>query len=343
MPLKPDLMKISEGKNYVEFTVERIEDLFILYLVIKPNDLVYSWTVRDVRGRGGERLGRERVYLGVRVKSLEFHEPRGVLRIRGVIEDYPNWLEGAGGSYHSLDVGIGSTIKVMRSVSRGYVEQLIDALGSSVRLLIVSMSIEETTVALASRLGVNIIATINNNYIQDKESGGSLLNQRYIDDVFKSIRQLAELHKPDAIVLAAQSMLINSIPNPDVRGIPVERVTVSEGGLVGVYEVERRGYLDKLGLRLGYETVNKIMEELGRGNGLVALGDEVHEALSMGAAESVVMLSRLLMEKAEEAREIVDMCMRTRARLIIVPEDSEAGKVLNGLGGLAALLRYRIN
>jgi len=154
---------------------------------------------------------------------------------------------------------------------------------------------------------------------------------------------LAELHKPDAIVLAAQSMLINSIPNPDVRGIPVERVTVSEGGLVGVYEVERRGYLDKLGLRLGYETVNKIMEELGRGNGLVALGDEVHEALSMGATESVVMLSRLLMEKAEEAREIVDMCMRTRARLIIVPEDSEAGKVLNGLGGLAALLRYRIN
>jgi protein pelota len=231
----------------------------------------------------------------------------------------------------------------MRSVSRGYVEQLIDALGSSIRLLIVSVSIEETTVALASRLGVRVIATINNNYIQDKESGGSLLSQRYIDDVLKAIRQLAELHKPDAIVLAAQSMLINSIPNPEVGRIPVERVTVSEGGLVGVYEVERRGYLDKLGLRLGYEAVSRIMEELGRGGGLVALGDEVHKALSMGAAESVVMLSRFLMERAEEVRGIVEMCMRTRARLIIVPEDSEAGRVLNGLGGLAALLRYRIS
>ncbi len=123
----------------------------------------------------------------------------------------------------------------------------------------------------------------------------------------------------------------------------MERVTVSEGGLVGVYEVERRGYLDKLGLRLGYEAVSRIMEELGRGGGLVALGDEVHKALSMGAAESVVMLSRFLMERAEEVRGIVEMCMRTRARLIIVPEDSEAGRVLNGLGGLAALLRYRIS
>lgn len=335
-------MRISEGRNYVEFTVERTEDLFILYLIIKPNDLVYSWTVRELRGRGGERLGRERVYLGIRVKELEFHEPRGVLRIRGVIEDYPDWLEGAGGSYHSLDVGVGSSIKVMRSISRDYINQLIDALGSNLRLLIVSVSIEETTVALATRLGVSIVATISNNYTQGKESGGPLLSQRYLDDISKYVKQLAEMHRPDAIVIASQSMLINEIPNPEVSGVRVERVIVSEGGLMGVYEVERRGYLDKLGLRLGYEAVNRVMEELSKGSGLAALGDEVREALSMGAAEVVMILDRLLIEKAEEASDIVTMSIKTRARLMVIPENSEAGKVLSGLGGLAALLRYRI-
>ncbi len=336
------LMKINEGKNYVELTVERVEDLFIVYLVLKPGDLIYSWTVREVRGRSGERFGREKVYLGVRVKSLEFHEPRGVLRIRGIIEDYPEWLEGAGGSYHSLEVGVGSTLKIMRSIDRDYLGQLINTLGSGIKVLIASISIEETTVALATRLGVSVIATISNNYVQSKESGGSLMNQRYIDDISKVVKQLTEIHKPTALIIATQGMLVNSIPNIEVRGISIERVIVSEGGLSGVYEVERRGYLDKIGLKLGYDIVNRIMEELGKGSGLVALGDEVYEALSIGAAESVAMLNKLLMEKAEESRRIVDECIRTRARLIIVPEGSEAGKLLSGLGGLAALLRFRV-
>ncbi|WP_048062808.1 pelota family protein [Caldivirga maquilingensis] len=335
-------MKINEGKNYVELTVERVEDLFILYLILKPGDLVYSWTVREVRGRSGERFGREKVYLGVRVRDLEFHEPRGVLRIRGIIEDYPEWLEGAGGSYHSLEVGIGSTLKIMRSINRDYLEQLINTLSSGIKVLIVSVSIEETTVALATRLGVSIIATISNNYIQGKESGGSLINQRYIDDVSKVVRQLTEVHKPNALIIATQGMLMSSIPDIEVKGVPVERVIVSEGGLSGIYEVERRGYLDKVGLKLGYDTVNRIMEELSKGSGLVALGDEIYEALSMGAVDSLVMLDKLLIEKAEESRRIIDDCIRTRAKLIIVPDGSEAGKLLNGLGGLAALLRFRI-
>ncbi|WP_291766361.1 hypothetical protein [Caldivirga sp. UBA161] len=335
-------MKINEGKNFVELTVERVEDLFILYLTLKPGDLVYSWTVREVRGRSGERFRREKVYLGIRVKELEFHEPRGVLRVRGIIEDYPEWLEGAGGSYHSLEVGIGSMLKIMRSISRDYLEQLINTLSSGIKVIIASISIEETTVALATRLGVSVIATINNNYIQSKESGGSLINQRYIDDISKVVKQLAEIHKPNALIIAAQGMLMNSIPNIDVKGVIIENAIVSEGGLSGIYEVERRGYLDKVGLKLGYNTVNRIMEELSKGSGLVALGDEIYEALSMGAVDSVAMLDKLLMEKAEESRRIVDECIRTRAKLVIVPEGSEAGKLLSGLGGLAALLRFRI-
>ena len=336
------LMKINEGKNYVELTVERVEDLFILYLILKPGDLVYSWTVREVRGRSGERFGREKVYLGVRVRELEFHEPRGVLRIRGIIEDYPEWLEGAGGSYHSLEVGIGSTLKIMRSISREYLEQLINTLSSGIKVIIVSVSIEETTVALATRLGVSVIATISNNYVQGKEGGGSLINQRYIEDISKVVRQLAEAHKPNALIIATQGMLMSSIPDIEVKGILVERVVVSEGGLSGIYEVERRGYLDKVGLKLGYDTVNRIMEELSKGSGLVALGDEIYEALSMGAVDSLVMLDKLLIERAEESRRIIDNCIRTRAKLVIVPEGSEAGKLLSGIGGLAALLRFRI-
>lgn len=336
------LMRINEGKNYVELTAERFEDLFILYLILKPGDLVYAWTVREVRGRGGERFGREKVYLGIRVKDLEFHEPRGVLRVRGIIEDYPEWLEGAGGSYHSLEVGVGSSLKIMRSISREYLEQLINMLSSGIKILIVSVSIEEAVIALATRLGVSVIATISNNYVQGKEGGGSLISQRYIDDILKSVRQLAEIHKPNALIIAAQGMLMSSIPNIEVKGVPVERAIVSEGGLSGVYEVERRGYLDKVGLKLGYDTVNRIMEELSKGSGLVALGDEVYEALGMGAVDSLVMLDKLLMERAEESRRIIDECIKTRAKLIIVPEGSEAGKLLSGLGGLAALLRFRI-
>lgn len=67
-------MRIEYGRDYVDLTPEFDEDLFILYLIINEGDVIYSWTVREIRGKeGGERGGeREKVYLGLRVIDVEY-------------------------------------------------------------------------------------------------------------------------------------------------------------------------------------------------------------------------------------------------------------------------------
>ena len=335
-------MKYTLGKNYTELQVERIEDLAILYMVIEEGDLIYSWTAREVRGRGGERLGRERVYLGIRVKSVEFHEPRGVLRIRGIIVDYPDWLEGAGGSYHSLDVGPGSAIKVMRRIDEEYLKLLIGTFSSSVKALIVSFSVEETAIALVDRNGVEEVSIIQNKYVNNKEEGGSLVSQRYVEEVSKRVREIFEAGKPTVIIVASPGMLRPFTPRLDQLNASVKYVEVTEGGLAGVYEVERSGVLDEVGLMLGSKYVSRVMEELSRSEGKVALGAEVDEAFKLGAVQVLLISSRYMFENLTRVKNLVSQVIKTRASLVIIPSGTEPGKILEGLGGVAALLRFSL-
>jgi protein pelota len=87
------------------------------------------------------------------------------------------------------------------------------------------------------------------------------------------------------------------------------------------------------------ESVERLMEEIGK-NGLATYGPKhVEDAAKAGAVEMLLILDSLIREKDHDA--VVRDTEVQKGNVIIVSERHDAGRQLAALGGIAAILRYK--
>ena len=96
------------------------------------------------------------------------------------------------------------------------------------------------------------------------------------------------------------------------------------------------------GSRVAIEThlVEKALEEIAK-DGMVAYGPlEVQRAVDMGAVDTLLVLDVLVRQKkADRAMASVESA---RGKIVVISEHIEAGKKLDSIGGIVALLRFRL-
>ncbi len=122
---------------------------------------------------------------------------------------------------------------------------------------------------------------------------------------------------------------------------------LGSSGRAGINEMLSRSEISKTleEARLSVETklVNKLMEEIGKGN-LATYGfDQVKEALDFGAVEILLMTDKFFSDKREDCEELMKKAEETRAEIHIIGTDYDPGKQLQSLGGIAAILRFKID
>src|SRR5512133_3807670 len=96
------IMHQDRFKGEIKLQVEVNDDLWHLFNIVRPGDLVFASTYRrdesaKVDKIRSERADKKRMTLGIRVEKMEFHEYDGRLRILGVIEEGPQDV----GAYHT--------------------------------------------------------------------------------------------------------------------------------------------------------------------------------------------------------------------------------------------------
>jgi len=125
------------------------------------------------------------------------------------------------------------------------------------------------------------------------------------------------------------------------RAIVVETRRIGRGA---VQEVIGKGALDKLidDLQLSREV--KMMEEVLlriSQDSAVAYGrQQVGEAIEFGAVEQVLIADTLLRD--EDVMHLIEKAEAMRATIVVLSSSFEPGERLVALGGIAALLRYRL-
>ena len=115
-------------------------------------------------------------------------------------------------------------------------------------------------------------------------------------------------------------------------------------GYGAVQEAIGNGVLSRVAEDVQLAREVEVMDELFMRiskNGAVAYGDsEVRDAVDFGAAETVIILDSRLRD-GSLSRTIED-AERLGASVVVLSSEFEPGKRLEGLGGSAALLRYKI-
>jgi protein pelota len=342
---------LKHGK--IKLAVETLDDLWHLQHLIELNDVVTAQTWRREQETEDklrpERPEKRRVTLSIKVESVEFHPHANRLRLLGVIVEGPDT-----GKHHSFSLELGSTLAIIKEWKPDHFDRIREAVRASRRPRVLLLALDDSSAefALVRQYGLDELGTVSHH-----RAGKRYAVEREVDEK-KFFHRLAEAMN-DVISREGVRTVIVAGPGftkdaflkflrekfPDLPS-KVRLDDISSGGRAGLYEIVRRGLIERVSRedRVSCETllVEQLMTEIARG-GLAAYGKaEVEQALSVGAIDKLLAADELLRRDRASIDKILEQTRKTRGEVVVISTEHDAGKQLLSLGGVAALLRFKI-
>ncbi|MFH1587405.1 MAG: mRNA surveillance protein pelota [Candidatus Diapherotrites archaeon] len=344
------IVKLDKKDNFFEVVPENLDDLWHLERIIENGDLVSGSTERKIKPKvPGEKPFRAKMFIEVEAEGIEFHKFSGKLRVNGVItsgtpEEYVELK-----SHHTIEIEPMKNVKVRKKLLKNYqIERLEKAKKASSRakMLLVSMDDEGASFALLKEYGLEESGKIFSGK-QGKQYKGMDEGTKYFDEVLKK----AEDSGAEKVVFAGPGFTKNNF-GKFLEGKKKKFEAIFESsnsvGITGLNELVKNGVIDKIAneLELSRETgiVEKFLAEIGKDSGLASYGvEEVKNAVNSGAVDVLLIGEKALIEKREELEKLMETAESLQAKVHIISSSHEAGKQLEGMGGVAAVLRYKLN
>jgi protein pelota len=285
--------------------------------------------------------------LGIRVSEVKFHEFSDRLRVHGTIEEGPQDL----GSFHThnIDADKMDKFSIIKEQWKDHQLQRIDeAVKHSNQAILTFVSLDEdtATVAVLRQSGVQWIADIDS-----KRSGKMYESKDTENEYFGEIISVARTNKTkdSTLVIVGPGFTKEHFIKYGKEKEPqlFEKCMVhgtGNSGMNGVQEALKTGVVEQITKenRCVFETslIEKLFEEIKK-DGLATYGEqEVKNALMNGAVERLLITDILVRNKKGE--ELLRLAKQNNSEFTIINTMHEAGKKIEGLGGVGALLRFKI-
>jgi protein pelota len=344
----------------MKLELRNIDDLWVLYNIIVKGDRILGKTTREVKSTESARPSSKRVTitLGITVQRVYFDRDLDRLRIHGIVFEAPEEVR-VTGSHHTLSVGPEDIVTILKDKWLNHqVERVVKAIIAEEPIMILALDSEEASVAVLRSFGLDFKGEVRSRLPGKAEAEK---RQVAMTDYFQRIESLlkticAQLPGPILIVgpgftkdhfakeLRSQAGYIGT------RTVAVK--SVGSGGVAGVHEAIRVGAVNKIRRDARSiqeaELVNEALKRLGSSSGDVSYGlEQVQADTEAGAVDTLIVSDQVVREAEDEERSRIEGTMRIveerGGKVALVSSEQEAGKMLRSLGGIAALLRYRLH
>jgi protein pelota len=298
-------------------------------------EAVQSDRIRKERGK------KQKIRLTLEVKNVEYQSFGQRLRCHGVIAVG----ERDQGSHHTLILEPGDDFEIGKTQWHSHQKKrLREAAQPTVTALAVAVESDSITIAELRTYGIREVKTLNRAG-SGKSTGGEELKSFYS----RTVEQLVDVHIKNAIIviigpgfLKEDFVTVGKDEAPDIfKGCVVENS--GQGGMTGIHEAISRGTLPKAVSQIKIQeemaAVEKLREALSKD--MATYGkSEVGNAISVGAAESMLILSEKT--RSKDGRKLLDLADKNRTPIIEISSHHHGGEMLTGLGDVAVVLRYRL-
>jgi protein pelota len=334
----------------LKLKVEHPEDLWYLNNMIDPGDTVSGKTLRKLKPTEEAKAERKLVFMAIQVEKIDYSPQE--LRVSGKVlegpEDVPH------GSYHTFSIEQGNIITLTKPEWLGYqLDYLKEATTVKVpKIIICVFDREEAVFAKLTRDGYTMLTTIKGKVA--KKAVDEKVKETFYESIIAQLEEYDKRFALDKIILASPAFwkeeLYKVLTNQELKK-KIIQATCSGVDETAIAEVLKRKETQQA---LQAERVSKemsIVEDLFLAiakKGPAAYGKkEVAQAAEAGAIEHLLVTDKLIQQsRAESKFQELDQTMkqvdRAKGRVWIISTEHEGGKKLQGLGGIGALLRYKL-
>ena len=350
---------LKQTENHWKLRIESDDDLWVLArLASTGRHLAMLGERRDTTtaesGSRAKAAERKKMWIELRILNTEYQSYSDILRVHGIIEQAPIDI----GSHHTHLIEIGDEIELISMVPFPAFDSslLKDAVDSSNKSNVSVVVVENDEIILfeITSRGLREGATWT------MRGGGKRGDVRTSESVAQSFQKqvakeiLAATSTELPMILCGpghareklRSVILEIEPGRNLR-----LIGTSMAGRAGANEVIREGLANEF---LEDHAINKeiqLLEEVWKrisSNGAVAYGEQaLVRAMSEGAIETLLVAIDLLRDEETQLddkllRDWVQGLDAIGGQLIQCSTDHDAGEQLLGLGGVVALLRYKM-
>ena len=345
----------EEGRERLTLVPENVDDLWHLAHVLEPGDRVEADTTRRIqrdddrmRDTGGQR---EHIFVTLEVDDVEFARFANRLRVSGVIvacsrEDQLN-------AHHTVNVEEHDEITVEKRFKPDQTERLEEATEAAENPDVAIATVEE---------GAAYVHTVQQygteEYASFTKPTGKGEYSRPREELFADLGEALSHLDADAVILAgpgftkrdARDYIAEEYRDLDDR---ISTVDTSAAGDRGVHEVLKRGAVDEVQkeTRIAKEAnlIDELTENIAQGAKATYGPEDVAEAAEFGAVETLLVVDDRLRTERQgdgdwgiDVNEVIESVERQGGDVVVFSADFAPGEQLSNLGGIAAILRYRL-
>ncbi len=348
----------------IELQIDNLDDLWQLYNIIEPEDLVFAETFRRVRQKdetlrpdSGEK---KKMYLGISVLSIEFHAFSNRLRVKGLIKEGPMDLISLE-SHHTINLEVNSKFIIKKeNWSKFHLLRLNEAVSETgTRYFLITVVDErEATIGLITNIGIKTIA-----HFQENIPGKYYKTSYYLQSVqefYQKIKTVlvenSKMYDIQAIIVAgpgfSKEHLVKYLREKGSElKVPITLENASSANKSGVYEVIKRGATSKilgnLRISLEAELMEEVLRRIGKNQRDVTYGfKEIKDIALINAVDKLLLTDIFLREQSIDRRKELDEIIRNiennQGRIYVISTLHPSGEQLEAIGGIAALLRFPV-
>ncbi len=345
------VIKKALKQGTVVVKIENMDDLWHLSQLVEASDQVRGKTSRKLKLGSDSETTRKTMTLTIKVESTELTDHS--LRIHGTTTESTDDVPAA--SHHTITAETNYDLTIIKKEWPQFHLQRLDEASKekNAPVLITVFDREQAVFASLKSNGYKVLSTLTGNVT--KKFDPAIKGENFYNHIIKTMQEYADRLKVQHIILASPSFwkeeLMKELKDDTLKK-KIIQATCSSADQGALDELLKRPELAQVlaDERAAKEAalVERLLEQIAK-DGLAVYGPEqVQQAIDAGAVETLLVSS----DKIKETRED-DVFEQLNAKMKAVDSQSgqvsfitsstDAGKKLDGLGGLAALLRYQIN
>ena len=339
------ILKSDFNKGFATIKIDVNDDLWYLESVLEPGDSVKSRTLRSVFiEREGRKIKTERrpMVLEIEIEKIEFKKYANKLRLTGKIKEGPE--EARLGSYHTIEVDIGTVLTIHKKEWKQYqIDKLKKAQTRIPEILIVVTDSTQSTFGLLKRSGIEIVSELRNPHSRQEEEKLPEFYKKVASEInkFSGVKKII-LAGPGFAKEHVQKIIRDNYP--DIKDkLMID--SVSSATESGVSEILKKGTLEKVIKESEIVKESRIIQEffthLNKDDGLAVYGlKQIKEADDVGAIKILIISEENI--RKEEVDQLARRVERKKGIVEIVSRTHDLGEQFHRMGGLGAILRFRI-
>jgi protein pelota len=215
------------------------------------------------------------------------------------------------------------------------------------------MDREEAQFALLKKYGYDVLTDIQGKV--NKKALGEKIEGKFYEEIIDKLKDYVKRYEIVKIILASPAFwkeeLIKELKDENLKK-KIITATCNSTGKNGIDEVLRRPELkaalheDRIAKEISL--VEELLAEISKNNLAVYGIKETENAVHAGAVQTLLITDSMIektrdqgtYEKIENIMKIADSM---RGEIKIISSEHQGGKKLDGLGGIAAILRFRLS